>query len=74
MIKKLLCYFGLHNHIEIVDEKLTKDWKEWCDAMSFPMTSPCTYLKCTRCGHTYGNTRTVGFAGSCIIPNLKEIK
>jgi len=70
---KLLCYFGFHNHVEVVDDQLTQDYQSLCLAMNLPMCSPCTYLQCTRCGHSY-NTRTIEFKGSCIIPETELLK
>lgn len=65
MIRKLLCWFGLHSHVELVDEVLTKQWLDFCPAALNP--TPCTYLKCKYCGHEYFS-RTVGISGK-----IKEV-
>lgn len=70
MLNKLLCYFGLHNHVEVVDEQMSQDYYALAKAIGIQFITPCTYLRCTRCGHTY-ECRTFGIKGSCIIP--KEI-
>jgi hypothetical protein len=58
---RILCLVGIHQHVLKVDERLTSDWLRWCLAAGFPTKSvtPCTYLECSRCGHTY-ESRTVG--------------
>jgi hypothetical protein len=64
-MKNILCMLGIHHHIEKIDKELTQHWDGFARQWSI-VTTPCTYLECTRCGHTYG-TRTIGFEGKFTI-------
>ena len=63
MIRKLLCFIGLHHHVEMVDEELTREWFYLWNQSVFKNfeATPCTYLQCLHCGHTY-ESRTIGFS------------
>lgn len=56
---KILCLLGFHDHIEVIDQEYTMLFKKMWPFKTEP--TPCTYLECTRCGHNYEKSLTIGF-------------
>lgn len=65
-LRKVLCFLGLHHHIEIIDRELTRRWLAFCPPQWNP--TPCSFLECKYCGHTY-ECRTVGISGRLELKN-----
>lgn len=57
LIHKIFCFFGIHEHEEVMDNELTELWFDFVQENSIFKATPCTYLQCRFCGHTY-NSRT----------------
>jgi len=73
VIRKLLCFFGIHRHVEIIDEQVTKEWFNLCDIAGFSNPTSCTYARCSDCGHEYGS-RTVGVTLKLPMQKSKDVE
>jgi hypothetical protein len=58
ILRKLMCFIGFHNHIQMIDQEYTELLKAIWPFEIEP--TPCTYLECKYCGHNY-ESRTIGF-------------